>query len=377
MLIKSPPSIPSTEITPREHWLRRRDFIAGAAAGLGLVASGGLGLGLMASSYPAAAKDEIAGENGIPGQDEIPGKDKIPGKEGIPGKDKIPGKEGIPGKDMIPGQQQLPGQGRIQGVVPSSRSTDEPPTERDDITRYNNFVEMGADKSDPARYAGLLKTRPWTLRVDGECEAPGELGIEDILSGFTQEERIYRLRCVEAWAMVIPWVGFPLGDLLKRFRPTAQAKYVAFETLFDPEQLPGQRRRVFNWPYREGLRIDEAMHPLTILATGLYGEVLPGQNGAPLRLVVPWKYGFKSIKSIVHINLVPSQPPTTWHQLQPEEYGFYANVNPEVSHPRWSQKSHRVIGASLFTPKRKTLPFNGYAEQVASLYSGMDLRRHF
>jgi hypothetical protein len=194
---------------------------------------------------------------------------------------------------------------------------------------------------------------------------------------FTQEERIYRLRCVEAWAMVIPWVGFPLGDLLKRFKPGSRAKYVAFETLNDPRQLPGQRRNVLDWPYREGLRMDEAMHPLTILATGLYGEMLPGQNGAPLRLVVPWKYGFKSIKSIVRISFATSQPPATWNLMQPQEYGFYANVNPQVDHPRWSQKTHRVIGAGLFAPKQKTLMFNGYAEQVASLYTGMDLRRQF
>jgi len=358
MLIKRPPAISPAEITPREHWLRRRDFIVGAAA-LGMAASGGLGLGLTALSPRAAAKDAM------PGKDPLPAKDLLPAKDQIPGRDQLAGKVEVPGKD------------RIAGIVPSPLSTDEPPTGHEDIIQYNNFVEMGAKKSDPAYYAGLLKPRPWTLRVDGECEAPGELGIEDILSGFTQEERIYRLRCVEAWAMVVPWVGFPLGDLLKRFKPTAQAKFVTFETLFDPEQLPGQRRRVLNWPYREGLRIDEAMHPLTILATGLYGEVLPGQNGAPLRLVVPWKYGFKSIKSIVRIRLVATQPETTWNQLQPEEYGFYANVNPEVSHPRWSQKSHRMIGAGLFTPKQKTLPFNGYAEQVASLYSGMDLRRNY
>ena len=245
------------------------------------------------------------------------------------------------------------------------------------MTSYNNFYEFGTDKEDPKANAGTLKPRPWTVVVDGACEAPGEIGIEDILSGFTQEERIYRLRCVEAWAMVIPWVGFPLGDLLKRFKPTAEARYVAFETLVDAKQMPGQRRAVLDWPYREGLRMDEAMHPLTILATGLYGQVLPNQNGAPLRLVVPWKYGFKSIKSIVRISFTDKEPPATWNLMQPEEYGFYANVNPQVDHPRWSQASHRMIGDGLFAKKRKTLMFNGYADQVASLYTGMDLRRDF
>ena len=213
--------------------------------------------------------------------------------------------------------------------------------------------------------------------VDGECEAPGRIGIEDILTGFTQEERIYRLRCVETWAMVIPWVGFPLGDLLARFKPTAKAKYVAFETLFNPKQMRGQKRQVIDWPYREGLRMDEAMHPLTILATGLYGETLPNQNGAPLRLVVPWKYGFKSIKSIVRIRFSAKEPPTAWNMLQPDEYGFYANVNPKVDHPRWSQRRERMVGAGIFASKKETKMFNGYADQVARLYAGMDLKRSF
>jgi sulfoxide reductase catalytic subunit YedY len=213
--------------------------------------------------------------------------------------------------------------------------------------------------------------------VDGECEAPGPIDIEDVLSGFPQEERIYRLRCVEAWAAVIPWIGFPLGDLLARFKPTSRAKYVAFETLYDPEQMPGQRRAVLDWPYREGLRMDEAMHPLTILATGLYGEVLPNQNGAPLRLVVPWKYGFKSIKSIVRISFTETLPETTWWKMAPHEYGFYANVNPEVDHPRWSQARHRLLGEGLFSGKHETLMLNGYADQVADLYRGMDLARFY
>jgi sulfoxide reductase catalytic subunit YedY len=246
------------------------------------------------------------------------------------------------------------------------------------VTGYNNFIELASGKSAPARSADDLVTRPWTVRVDGECEAPGELGIEDVLSAFPQEERIYRLRCVEAWAMVVPWLGFPLGDLLRRFKPTSGAKYVAFETIHDPDMLPRQRRPgVYDWPYKEGLRMDEAMHPLTILATGVYGETLPNQNGAPLRLVVPWKYGFKSIKSIVRIRFSEQQPTTLWNDLQPDEYGFYANVNPAVDHPRWSQKRHRVIGADLFASREETLMFNGYADEVAHLYQGMDLRRYF
>jgi sulfoxide reductase catalytic subunit YedY len=248
-------------------------------------------------------------------------------------------------------------------------------TSYDDVTSYNNFYEFGTDKSDPAKHAHMLKTRPWSIVVDGECEAPGEIGIEDILKRFPQEERIYRLRCVEAWAMVVPWVGFPLGDLLKQFKPTSRAAYVAFETLVDPEQMPGQRRAVLDWPYREGLRLDEAMHPLAILATGLYGELLPNQNGAPLRLVVPWKYGFKSIKSIVRISFTRQLPTTTWWKSAPHEYGFYANVNPQVDHPRWSQARHRVIGEGLFSSKHETLMFNGYADEVAGLYRGMDLAK--
>ena len=256
-------------------------------------------------------------------------------------------------------------------------SSEEKPTDREHVVTYNNFYELGYRKSDPAKQAHGLRTRPWTVQVTGACEAPGEIGIEDLLRLYSQQERIYRLRCVEGWAMVVPWVGFPLRSLLKRFRPTSDAKYVAFEALYDPEQMPGQHTRVLDWPYREGLRIDEAVHPLTILATGLYGEPLPKQNGAPLRLVVPWKYGFKSIKSIVAIRLQAHQPPTSWNLLSPDEYGFFANVNPDVDHPRWSQRYHRNIGDGLFAPKRKTELFNGYAEQVAHLYTGMDLRRFF
>lgn len=256
-------------------------------------------------------------------------------------------------------------------------STDEKLTAYEHVTGYNNFYEFGTDKRDPAANAGEFVTRPWNIKVDGECEKPGEIDIEDILSGFTQEERIYRLRCVEAWAMVVPWIGFPLGDLLKRFQPTSKAKYVAFETLHDPERMPAQKRPILEWPYREGLRMDEAMHPLTLLSTGLYGELLPNQNGAPIRLVVPWKYGFKSIKSIVRISFMEKMPPTTWAMTNSREYGFYANVNPTVDHPRWSQKRHRMIGGGLFADKKPTEPFNGYGEEVAALYSGMDLTKFY
>ncbi len=272
------------------------------------------------------------------------------------------------------------GPGKLE-AIPDIRETgyrpEESVTEYEHITTYNNFYEFGTDKSDPHRNAGKLNTRPWTIVVDGECEEPGEIGIEEILSGFAQEERIYRLRCVEAWSMVVPWVGVPLADLLKRFKPTSSARYVAFETLLDPKQMPGQRVPVLPWPYREGLRIDEATHPLSLIATGLYGEVLPNQNGAPLRLVVPWKYGFKSIKSIVRISFTRDEPEAAWNKQNPREYGFYSNVNPDVDHPRWSQKYHRVIGAGLFAGKEKTLPFNGYADEVADLYAGMDLRKYF
>jgi len=250
-------------------------------------------------------------------------------------------------------------------------------TDYQDVTHYNNFYELGTGKGTPARNAGALKTRPWTVTVDGECEAPGQIGIEDILSGIPQEERIYRLRCVEAWGMVVPWDGFSLAELLQRFKPTSRARYVAFDTLYDPEQMPGQKRTLIDWPYREGLRMDEAMHPLTMLVTGMYGRELPGQNGAPLRLVVPWKYGFKSIKSIVRIRFTEGMPSTTWSDLQPEEYGFYANVNPQVDHPRWSQARERRIGEGLFAGRHPTLMFNGYADEVAGLYKGMDLRRNF
>ncbi|MES1210462.1 MAG: protein-methionine-sulfoxide reductase catalytic subunit MsrP [Pseudomonadota bacterium] len=321
MLIKHPQDIPTREITDQAIYLRRRDIVAGGAASLaaGLVAGGAATLG--------ACRSEAA-----------------------------------PGPDPLP------------GVKKSKYLVDEKQTKREDITTYNNFYEFGTDKGDPARNAGSLRTRPWTLACEGEIKKPRVLDIDALLKLFPLEERVYRLRCVEAWSMVIPWVGFPLAALLKQLEPTSAAKYVALTTLLAPDQMPGQKRPVLDWPYVEGLRIDEAMHPLTILAVGLYGSALPNQNGAPLRLVVPWKYGFKSIKSIVKIRLVAELPPTSWNRSAPGEYGFYSNVNPDVDHPRWSQAKERRIGEFL---KRKTLPYNGYAGEVASLYAGMDLRKNF
>ncbi len=244
----------------------------------------------------------------------------------------------------------------------------------DDVTTYNNFYEFGLDKRDPSRNAHTLRTRPWTVMVEGEIHKPRTYDVDELIRRYPAEERVYRLRCVEAWSMVIPWMGFELNKLLTDVEPTSNAKYVAFHTLHDPVQMPGQRSGVLAWPYVEGLRLDEAMHPLTILSTGLYGKPLPNQNGAPIRIVVPWKYGFKSIKSIVRIRLTRVQPPTTWNLAAPGEYGFYSNVNPNVDHPRWSQKRERRIGELL---RRPTLPFNGYAEQVARLYGGMDLKRNY
>ena len=261
-------------------------------------------------------------------------------------------------------------------------SVDEKTTSYKDITRYNNFYEFGSVKSDPSERAGNFRSLPWSVAIEGEVKKPATYHLEDLLKRHPLEERVYRLRCVEAWSMVVPWVGFPLRDLIRRVEPTSRAKYIEFTTLLDPAQMPGQRPGLLgaglDWPYVEGLRLDEAMHPLTLLAVGLYGEALPNQNGAPIRLVVPWKYGFKSIKSIVKIRFVEKPPLTTWMKSGPSEYGFYSNVNPGVDHPRWSQASERRIGEdSLFSPKRKTLPFNGYAEQVASLYAGMDLKKYF
>ncbi|WJW76208.1 protein-methionine-sulfoxide reductase catalytic subunit MsrP [Thiohalobacter sp. IOR34] len=310
---RRPDAVPASEITPEAVYRQRREFMRqGLAAGLGLVAG-----------VPPLARAR-----------ELPA-------------------GGYPSRDFSAG---------------------EAPTDWEDATRYNNFYEFGTGKDEPAKKARRLKTDPWSVSIEGACEKPGILALEDLLRPHPLEERIYRLRCVEGWSMVIPWLGFPLGDLLRRFRPTSQAKYVVFETLHDPEQMPGQRWPVLQWPYTEGLRIDEAMHPLTLIAVGMYGRQLPKQNGAPLRLVVPWKYGFKSIKSIVRIRFQERQPVTSWMRAAPREYGFYANVNPTVDHPRWSQRKERRIGEFF---KRDTLMFNGYADQVAGLYRGMDLRKHF
>ena len=325
--------IPSSEITDRSTYLRRRDFLRGSAAGAALL---GTGLAACFDSERAEAEADPAVSTGS-------------------------------------GEA---GPRKLEGVAPAAPpfTVEEELTTYARATGYNNFYEFGTDKSDPARNAKQFRPRPWSVEIAGEVERPGTIGLEDLLKPHALEERIYRLRCVEAWSMVIPWVGFPLGALLERFGPTSKAKYVAFETLHDPARMPGQRRRVLDWPYREGLRMDEAMHPLTILAVGMYGEVLPNQNGAPLRLVVPWKYGFKSIKSIVRIRLTEEMPDTSWNLAAPREYGFFANVNPEVDHPRWSQARERRLGEFR---RRPTLPFNGYADEVASLYAGMDLRRWF
>ncbi len=324
MLIRTGRTISEAEVTDPSLYLRRREFLRRAGGAVALSAAGGL---VACSGGESEAAEPAAGR---------------------------------PLENVVPG--------------PAGTRTDETPTARKHALAYNNFYEFGTDKSDPARNAGSLRTEPWSVVVDGEVGRPGRIGLEDLLKPHALEERIYRLRCVEAWSMVIPWIGIPLGDVIRRFEPTSKARYVAFETLLDPEQMPGQRRAILDWPYREGLRIDEAVHPLTILAVGMYGEVMPPQNGAPIRLVVPWKYGFKSIKSIVRIRLQEKQPFTSWSDATPREYGFYANVNPEVDHPRWSQKRERRIGELR---KRPTLPLNGYAEQVASLYTGMDLRANY
>jgi len=317
--------IRTSEITPEDLYLRRREFLCRAAVGsAGLALAPALGCDAQTREAPAGATS--------------------------------------------------PEGSRFEKVVPGPFSTTEEQTPWKKATSYNNFYEFGTSKDDPARRAGSLRTKPWSVAIEGEVAKPGRVPLEDLLRPHPLEERTYRLRCVEAWSMVIPWVGIPLGDVLRRFEPTSQAKFVEFTTLYDPEQMPGQRRRVLDWPYVEGLRIDEAMHPLCLLAVGMYGRVLPNQNGAPIRLVVPWKYGFKSIKSIVRIRLAREQPTSSWMRSAPNEYGFYANVNPEVDHPRWSQARERRIGDFL---KRPTLPFNGYAEEVAGLYRGMDLRAQF
>ncbi|MFC3119211.1 protein-methionine-sulfoxide reductase catalytic subunit MsrP [Jhaorihella thermophila] len=270
----------------------------------------------------------------------------------------------------------LAGAGLAAMVGPGRAETLEP-NSWEEITSYNNFYEFGTGKSDPAENAGALTTRPWTVRIDGMVDRPGDYDFDTIMRKMTMEERIYRFRCVETWSMVVPWNGFELADLLDLAGVQDGARYVAFETLFRPTEMPGQRLPILDWPYVEGLRLDEARHPLTIMATGIYGKPLPNQNGAPLRLVVPWKYGFKSIKSVVRITLTDTQPPTTWNTIGPDEYGFYANVNPNVDHPRWSQATERRIGGGLFSRRKPTLMFNGYEAEVASLYEGMDLKKNY
>jgi sulfoxide reductase catalytic subunit YedY len=324
MLITKAPDMRESEVTSRDLYIRRREFlkVAGNTA-LAVTAAGAIG-GVLTNTDAAEAQN--------------------------------------------------PNAQKLTDLKKSPFNTTEKINSYKDITTYNNFYEFGLDKGDPARYAGSLKPRPWSVVVEGQCAKPGTYNIEDIMKWFPLEERIYRMRCVEAWSMVIPWVGFPLGDFVKRFQPTSKAAYVKFTTLLDMRQMPGQTEPALRWPYVEGLRMDEATHPLAILAVGLYGEVLPNQNGAPIRLVVPWKYGFKGIKSIVRVTFQEQQPLNTWQQTRSDEYGFFANVNPDVDHPRWTQKNERRLG-ELF--RRKTLPFNGYADQVASLYSGMDLRKFY
>jgi sulfoxide reductase catalytic subunit YedY len=302
---------------------------------------------------------------------------KIPGSAITPKEVFLNRRQVLAGAAAISAGTAFPAAGALV-AAPSKYSTTEKPTGRQFVTQHNNFYEFGTDKGDPAAYAGKLTVKPWTVRIDGLVARPGDYALEDIVPA-TLEERIYRLRCVEAWSMVVPWNGFPLADLLARVEPLGSAKFVAFETLVRPSEMPGQSGlfQPLSWPYVEGLRLDEAMHPLTILATGVYGEPMPNQNGAPIRLVAPWKYGFKSIKSIVRISLTETQPPTTWNLANPREYGFYSNVNPEVDHPRWSQAMERPVGEGLFARAKPTLMFNGYGEHVAALYAGMDLRANY
>jgi methionine sulfoxide reductase catalytic subunit len=266
------------------------------------------------------------------------------------------------------------GSGRILSAIAPAKRQDDKPNTWNEITTYNNYYEFGTGKEDPSQNATNFRTRPWTVKVDGLVKKPADYHFEDLVKPYKLEDRTYRFRCVEAWSMVIPWQGIPLAEMIKRFEPLPSAKYVQFTTIMAPDQMPGQRQAILPWPYVEGLRMDEAMHPLTLMTTGLYGKTLPNQDGAPLRLIVPWKYGFKGVKAIVRISFVESQPKNTWQLANSDEYGFYANVNPEVDHPRWTQSSERRIGQFR---RQKTLMFNGYADQVAKLYAGMDLRRNF
>lgn len=322
MLIKKPDAIKSSEITAQELYLSRRDFMGASARSLGALAAAMAAPGLILSSQEAAASTAS----------------------------------------------------KLSGLRKSPLSTDDPLTPYKDVTSYNNFYEFGTDKYSPAKLGASLNPRPWTIAVEGEVKKPKTYDIDALLKLAPLEERIYRMRCVEGWSMVIPWAGFPLSELIRQVQPNGNAKFVEFISLHDPRQMPGQRSGVLEWPYVEGLRLDEAMHPLTLLTLGLYGEVLPNQNGAPVRLVAPWKYGFKSAKSIVKIRFTSTPPASAWMKANPREYGFYANVNPNVDHPRWTQARERRIGEFS---KRETLMFNGYAEQVAHLYSGMDLKKFY
>lgn len=324
MFIRKPNDIPSSEITPKSAYLNRRQFITGAVAA-GAALAGGFYL-----------RNENHEESVV----------------------------------------QASGQ-KLSGITKSKYSTTEKPTSFQDITNYNNYYEFSTDKYEPNGLSKDFRTRPWTVAIDGMVKKRKTLDIDSILKLAPLEERIYRHRCVEGWSMVVPWVGFPLSALIKVADPLPSAKFVAFQTILAPDQMPNQKRDVLPWPYVEGLRMDEAMHPLTILAVGLYDQVLPNVDGAPLKLVVPWKYGFKGIKAIVKVSFTDKMPPTTWNLMASNEYGFYSNVNPTVDHPRWSQATERRIGGSLFAPKQPTLMFNGYSDQVASLYSGMDLRKNF
>ncbi|MCA1562229.1 MAG: protein-methionine-sulfoxide reductase catalytic subunit MsrP [Acidobacteria bacterium] len=329
MRIRTPSDTPASEITDERLYLRRREFIRIAGRAAAVAATGSLLPGCSAESM---------------------------------------GADGDHGGPLASPQTPIP------SYKPKVVSTDEKLNTFEEITSYNNFYEFGTGKNDPQRYAGRLKTSPWKVKIDGHCSKPADYDLGDLIRPADLEERIYRLRCVEAWSMVIPWVGVPLASIIKRAEPTSKATFVEFTTLLRPSEMPGQQDAILDWPYTEGLRMDEAMHPLTIMAVGLYGKTLMNQNGAPMRLVVPWKYGFKSIKSVVRIRFVDRQPRTAWSVSNPSEYGFFSNVNPEVDHPRWTQASERRIGEFR---RRKTLMFNGYADDVASLYAGMDLKRFY
>jgi sulfoxide reductase catalytic subunit YedY len=369
-MAKRPKDPKPSEITPEHLYLRRREFIKNGA--LFLATAAGVGGGLVALSGDRRPEEpELADLPSLPVEPPAP-------EPSTPQPDGMQAASGKKGPALSARKERKTVQAPTAATAVPEKKTvyrvDEEWTPFADITTYNNFYEFGTGKGDPAQHAHRMQTRPWSITVEGEVGKPGVIDIETLLKWFPFEERVYRMRCVEAWSMVIPWLGFPLADLLKRLEPTSKAKYVAFTTLYAPEQMPGQKRGVLEWPYVEGLRMDEAMHPLAFLAVGLYGKSLVNQNGAPIRLVVPWKYGFKGIKSIVNIRLTETEPPTSWNLMAPHEYGFYANVNPNVHHPRWSQATERRIGE---LGRRKTLLFNGYAEEVAGLYRGMDLNQNF